>query len=375
VEPRRILARRAGLAALAALLVFGASACSGDNTPVGKAPAATVNDSEISQADVVSATEATREFYEYSIKQGQDTDGTLAGLLDALKGDSTHTVGTKGASRILSDMIVDDVIRQALASHDALPTKADRTAKRKEIETSAGGAAALKKFPADYISLYIDRSVLSEAFSKWAAGEADKTKKPLTDKEREKQMRALYEQQNATKPLCLNAIQASTEADATAARARVDGGEDFLAVSKSLVPEGTDFPAEGFVACLGFDTATTAFGQDFSTLAVGDVVGPVSYTAQQGGQPEYYVFRIDGLKGQTYEQMLPQLEQAVPKTPAATDPTTFDASGPLDKLLKKAEIDVNPVFGRWSQVKRTVVPPKVPAPATTTTPPKTVGGS
>lgn len=346
------------------MVAFGASACSGGTGLVGKAPAATVDESEISQADVVSATEATREFYEYSVKQGQDTDGTLASLLDEMSGDSADAVGTAGASRILSDMIVDDVIHQALARHDALPTKEDRKALRTEMETSAGGAAALKKFPADYIELYIERKLLSDAFTKWAAGEADKDNKPLTDTERETQMRALYEQQNATKPLCLNAIQTTSEADAAAARTRVAAGDDFLAVAKSFTPEGTEFPDEGLIACVGFDTAQSAFGQDFSAVKVGDIVGPLSYTSQEGAAPDYFVFRVDGLQGQTYKQMLPQLEQAVPKEPAATDPATFDASAPLNKLLKAAEIDVNPVFGRWSSAKQTVVPPKVPAPAT-----------
>ncbi|WP_421120819.1 hypothetical protein ACE2AJ_05845 [Aquihabitans daechungensis] len=369
MELRRTPFRRAGLAALAALLVIGASACSGGTALVGKAPAATVDDAEISQADVVAATEATQRFYEYSIEQGQDTDGSLTALLEDLQGQSSYAVGTAGASKVLSDMIEVEVKRQELARQDALPTEADRDKIRTDLESTVGGAAALEEFPAEYVELYLEQRAVNEAFQTWAAAEADKDVEPLTDEEREAKMRELYEQTAPGRPLCLNAIQTPTEEEAEAARARVDGGEDFLAVSESLVPEGTEFPEEGLVACLGFDEAQTAFGEDFSNVAVGDIVGPVPFTSQEGAEPVYLVFRVDGLEGQTYEELLPQLEQAVPAEPEATDPTTFDASAQIDALIKEADIDVNAIFGRWSNAQRAVVPPKVPgAPLTTTVP-------
>lgn len=370
MEPRRTPARRAGLAALAALLVLGASACSG--SLVGKSPAATVDDTEISQAEVVSAAQATQEFYEYSIDNGQDADGAMAALLPQVEGDSAYTVGTEGAARVLSDMIVDQVIHEELARRDALPTKDDKATIRDGLESSVG-AEELKKFPADYVDLFIERRALNDAFTKWAAAEADEAVEPLSDAEREEKMRELYEQTAPGRPLCLNAIQTTTEAEATAARARVDGGEDFLAVARSLVPEGTEFPDEGLVACLGFDEAQTAFGQDFSQVALGDIVGPVPYTSQEGAEPVYLVFRVDSLEGQTYEQMLPELEEAVPAQPEPTDPASFDASAALDELLSAADIDVNPVFGRWSDARRSVVPPRVPGAAVTTTVPALTG--
>lgn len=368
MELRRTPARRAGLAALAALLVLGASACSGGTGLVGTPPAATVNDTDISQADVVSATEATQRFYEYSIRKGQDTDGSLAGLVLQLRGNGEYSVGTQGAAQVLSDMIVDEVMTQELAEHDALPTKDDIKAEREKITSTEEGAAQIKEIDKAYVDLYLHRKVLNDAFTAWAAGEADKKVKPLTDEEREAKMRDLYEQTSAASPLCLNAIQATTEAEASAARARIDGGEDFLAVAKSLVPEGTSFPDEGLLACLSFEAASSTFGQDFSKLALGDIVGPVTYTDPSSGTTVYLVLRVDDLDGQTYEQMLPKLEAAVPKVPEPTDPTTFDAAPALDALLRKAHIEVNPVFGTWSDARRSVVPPQVPGKAATTLP-------
>ncbi len=336
---------------------------------VGKAPAATIGDDEISQAEVVTATQATKRFYEYGIEKGQDADGSLSGLLAEMKGDSSYTVGTTGAAKVLSEMIDNQVIRQELARHDALPTKADKDKIRKDLESSVGGAAELKKFPAGYVNRYLDQRATTEAFQRWAAAQEDKQAKPLTKAERDAKMRELYDQTAPGRPLCLNAIQTTTEDEAKAARARVDGGEDFLAVSKSLVAEGTEFPEQGLVACLGFDDAKTAFGQDYSKVAVGDILGPVPYTSQDGAAPVYLVFRVDSLDGQTYEELLPQLEQAVPAQPPATDPTTFDVSAQRARLLRKADIEVNAVFGRWSDAKGAVVPPRAAgAPAATTVP-------
>jgi hypothetical protein len=99
----------------------------------------------------------------------------------------------------------------------------------------------------------------------------------------------------------------------------------------------------------------------------------VAYTSQQGSAPVYLVFRVDSLDGQTYEEMLPQLEQAVPEQPPATDPTNYDSSAQVADAVKGVDIEVNPVFGRWSAARQAVVPPKVPGAPVTTTVPLTAG--
>lgn len=339
--------------------MLGASACSG--SVVGTNPAATVNGTDISQATVTNATQATKRFYAYSIKKGQDTDGQLAALLGTLEGSGTDTVGTQGAAKILNDLIIDEVTRQALAKAHKLPTSADRKALRAKLVKQVGGEAEFKKFDSAYIELYSERQLLDEAYKKWQAGEADKKVVPLTPAKREAQMRTLYEQTKAAKPLCVNVIQAASEAEAKTARTRVDNGEDFVAVTKDLAPAGTQVPDEGLIGCLAFDEAKAAFAQDFGKVKIGDVIGPVAYTSQQGAAPVYLVLRVTSLTGQTYEQMLPQLEAQVPAKPPATDPTTFDTTTVLGKLLKASDITVDPRFGTWNTRKLTVVPPVVPS--------------
>lgn len=365
MELRRNPARRAGLAGLAALLVFGAAACSGGNRLVGTAPAATVNGTEISQSDVVAATQATKRFYEDSIEAGQD-DGSLAALVDQMKGATTDSVGTEGASQVLSDMIADQVIHDALEKADALPTKADEDSLRSDLETQVG-AAELKKIDKEYIRRYVERKALNDAYTKWAAEQAQKAQKPYTPEEREQQKQAFFQQYFADNPLCLNAIQTSTEDEATQARARIDAGEDFVTVAKSFVPEGSAIPDEGSIACLTFDQAAQVIGSDVTDAKVGDLFGPVTYSQGEGAQPAYLVLRVEQTDGYTYDEAEPLIDSQVPDGPTEIDPSTFDASDSLDKLLKRAEIDVNPLFGRWSAADQAVIPPRVPGATSTTT--------
>ncbi|HWJ63106.1 MAG TPA: hypothetical protein VNS19_14145 [Acidimicrobiales bacterium] len=364
MELRRPSVRRAGLAAVATLLVVGASACSGGTGLVGTAPAATVNDTEISQSAVTDATEATARFYADSIEQGQDSDGSLAALVDQMKGDSSYSVGTEGAAQVLSDMIVDQVIADELAKHDALPTKQDRSELRSQLEQSVGGAAELKKIDAEYLDQYIERRSLNDAFTAWAASSPE----GLADRRQ-----AYYDQNIADRPLCLNAIQVQTEEEAKAAKERVDGGEDFVAVAQDLAP-GANIPATGAIACLTVEQAQQAFDLDLSDAEPGDVVGPAAFAQTDGSAPTYLVLRVEQTDGFTFEEAQPLLEALVP---AEADPSdgSFDASSALDRLLRKADIWVNSVYGRWSDAQQSVIAPHVPGTTTTSTPVAALTGS
>lgn len=348
---------------MAALLVLalGTSACSGGNRVVGAAPAATVDGTTISQAEVQDLTAANLRFYREAGKLGQDGDGQLAALADTGVGTGRDTQAMSEAVASLDSLITSTLIHDELARLDALPSKADRASVRTSLETAVGGKDKLAKFDEAFIAATIESRALTEAYQRYLAEKADKAQKTLTPDERAAQMQALYEQTAPTRPLCVNAIQVATEAEATDARTRVDGGEDFIAVATDLAPDGVTVPEEGLVACLSFENATAAFGTDLSTAELGDVVGPVPYTAQQGAAPVYLVLRVDGLNGPTYDQMQAELEAAVPAEPPATDPTQVDIVGPVAALAAKADITINPVYGTWNEETSTIEAPVVPA--------------
>lgn len=354
--------RRFGLAALALVLVIGASGCSGG--VVGNAPAATINGVKISQDQLFAATEATTEFYEYSIEAGQDTQGQLSTVLADLQGAGPETLGMAGTSQVLGDMIHYELLRQELKANDALPTKEAIKTIRDGVAKDPEGLKILESNP-EYIDLYVDRASLDDAYTQWLAAEADKDLVALTPEEREERLQALYEEIKPTRPLCLNIIQTEDEASAAGARERVDAGEDFVTVAADFVPEGTEVPDEGFIACLAFEQAQAAFGVDLSTSEVGDLVGPVAYTDQEGAAPVYLVMRVEGFDGPTYEQIAPELEAQVPVEPTPTDPASIDPTTALLEFGQKAEVDVNRLFGTWNPVLRTVDPPVVPVEPTT----------
>ena len=356
--------------ALAALLALGASACSGN--VVGKAPAATVDGTEISQAEVADLTAANIRFYQQAKELGQDTDGSITALgVDAL-GTGTDTQSMAESVASLDSLISSQLIHDELARVNKLPSKADRAAVRKSLESAVGGKDKLAKFDQEFIGLTIESRALTEAYRSYLAAQADKDLVALTPAERKAEMQKLFEQEKPRRPLCLNAVQSATEAEAAAVRARVDAGEDFVAVSKDVAPEGANIPDEGLIACLSFESATAAFGPELAKPKVGDVIGPVPYTSQQGGTTTYLVLRVDGLDGPTYEQMLPELEATIPEKPSATDPSTIDIPGAVTRLAAKADITINPMYGTWnertSSIEAPVVPTEPGATVTTTIP-------
>lgn len=331
---------------------------------MGQAPAATINGVEISQDQLIAATEATKEFFEYSIDAGQDTQGQLSTVLADLQGSGPETLGMAGTSQVLGDLIHYELLRQELQDNDALPTKDAIKAIREGVAKDPEGLKILKSNP-EYIDLYVDRESLDNAYTQWLADEADKDLVALTPEERADRLQALYEEIKPTRPLCLNVIQTEDEASAAVARDRIESGEDFVTVAADFVPEGTEVPDEGFVACLSFEQAQAAFGADLSASEIGDLVGPLAYTQQEGQAPVYLVMRVEGFDGPTYEQVAAELEAQVPLEPTPTDPASIDPTEALLAFGQKSEVDVNRMFGTWNPVLRTVDPPTVPVEPTT----------
>jgi hypothetical protein len=355
--------RRAGLIGVALALLLGATACS--RGPLAISPAATVDGTEISKADVTDLTAAYARFYKQAESLGQDSDGQLAALYADAGGTGTDTQSMIEATGALEALINSEMIRSELTRQDALPTKEDRDAIRTELATQLGGEEKLAEFDEEFMVFTLDSRALTQAFQKHLAAEADEALAAPTPEEREAQMRELFASQAPNLPLCLNAIETQTEAEATAARERVESGEAFGDVAADLAPEGVTVAEGGFAACLSFEDAQAAFSTDLSGAAVGDLVGPVAYTSQEGAAPTYLVLEVDGLEGPTYEQLLPRLEQAIPAEPTKTDPTTVDISAPLAALYAKADISVDPLYGSWSNAQGRVVPPDVPVEPTT----------
>lgn len=343
MERRRRLVRLASAAAVALVLAGGASACS--SGPLAKGPAATVNGVEITRAEVQAEIETNRDFYRSAAEAGL-TDTDYATLADDIDGVGADTYSMDATTQALLTLMQDELVRQELEAADALPTKDDEDALRAQI-TGQLPPEQLEQLDADYIDKFVASNALIQALRTLRAEEADAGLEDPDPAEVEAQRDARYEEIVAEQPYCVAVIRSGSEADADAALARVEGGEDFGAVATE-VSTLTESREGGFLGCGSAEQLAQAFpGIELDGAAQGDVLGPFTVT-DQTGQSQFDVVQIAGVEGPTREQAAAQLEAEVPATAVPTDPASFDSSQLVGELLADAEITVDPRFGTWN---------------------------
>jgi parvulin-like peptidyl-prolyl isomerase len=354
VERRRHPAAIARLAGVALLVLTAATACSGSG-PVGKPVAATVNGHDITTDALMDLLNANKRYARFlSRKSGQEgIDGKAR--LEATLGDGPGTFSTASAADALTQLISYQVVLQELARKGLKVTEEDLTAARKTAAEGVGGEAELKKFDKELVAFTIRSNA---SYAKFAASfepsEAD--------------LRKLYEETKGRTPLCVSIIVAQDEAGGAAAKARVDGGDEFGTVAQEVSIDQQTAQQGGFVGCADPATVKSALGVDVgASPAVGDVFGPVS------SQGAFVVLQVDSITGPTFEQARPGLEQQAtgqdPADPAAADTSPGDAAAGrrFQQLLAKAKVTVNRRYGRWDAKTASVLPPKVEGTTTTTT--------
>ncbi|CAN5527085.1 hypothetical protein BH10ACT1_BH10ACT1_30310 [soil metagenome] len=349
MDRRRTPFRRARLAGVALLVVATATACNGG--PVGRTPAATVNGHDITLDQVRDLMDAQQRFYTGQKKQaaaGADTSA-LDGLLGDLSGTGSGTLGTKGAAAALSQLITYQAVIDDLARDGVKVTAADRKTVRDGIVQQVGSEAELKKLDKEFVDFTIKTQAATLALQK----QVEKTQ-PAED--REKQVQALYDQTKTATPLCLNLILAKDAAAATEALDRVKGGEDFAAVAQELSQDPTTAAQGGFAGCATPETATQTFPTDFTDVAVGDLLGPI--TVENGP----VVIQVDSITGPELEQVRSQIEAQLDQEGSATDAAV---TARIDKLLSRADVHVDERYGTWDAKTAAVVPPTDPGASST----------
>ena len=357
--------RRRGLALVgAASLALVVAGCSG--SAVGPSPAATVNGADISADDVEELVAANKAFYEQAIENGLDTNGELAAALEETQGVAPGTVGRQGASDALNSLIVTEVLHQELEELDALPDESLEDEVRAELETQAGGAEALAEYDEDFIDFTVRTDALQRAYRDVLAAEQTADIEPLSDEEREARILELYESVKAERPLCLNIILVTAEADAQAALERIRGGEAFddVAAEVTIAPPSTT--DGGYLYCSDYEQVTAAFGADLQGTPVGELVGP--FSADDGtGQVQYVVAEVAGTDGPSLDDVREGLESTI-DAETVVDPSQVDISAGLLGLLDDADIEIDPRYGTWNPETYDIDPPVAPEdPGTTTT--------
>ncbi len=315
----------------------------------GRASAAVVNGEVIEQSTVTDLLEAQRRYYE-----SLDDPGA-ADRLAAFLGAGPDSYAMTEAARSLESWINFTIARQHLERADRPVTDADRDAARSEIEAQLQSQQIpVESVDAELLEFTVESSATTSVLRKLVAEEV-----AADDEDREGRIQALFDELAPQRPLCLDIIVSESEADAQAALARVEGGEDFGAVAAEVSADPNTAAAEGYAGCATPEQASQAFGGDYTDVAVGDLFGP---TAQND---VWVIVRIGSTTGPELEQMRPELEQQL----AAEDDQAVTTR--LAELVTEAKVTVDPRYGTWDPETGTITPP--PAGTTTTTAPALTG--
>ena len=341
-SPRPLLRRPLALVVTALAAVSLLAGCA-DGGPVGLAPAAVVAGESIPQSKVTDLLAAQRRYYESL------DDPAAAERLAEFVGAGTDTYAMPEAARALESWINFTIARQHLERSGRAVTDADREAARTEIETQLQGQElALDSVDQELLDFTVESSATTSVLRALVAEQV-----AADDSDRPARLQALFEQLAPERPLCLDIIVSESEADAQAALARVEAGEDFGAVASEVSADPNTAAAQGYAGCASPEQASQAFGGDYTNVAVGDLFGP---TAQND---VWVIVRIGSTTGPTLEQMTPELEAQL----GAEDEQAVTTR--LAELVIGAVVTVDPRYGTWDPETGTITPP--PAGTTTTT--------
>jgi peptidyl-prolyl cis-trans isomerase C len=259
------------------------------------------------------------------------------------------TFGAQITAAWVNQLVQYEAIDQALRDDDIEVTSQDRQSAGASAEQLFGGTQIFAEFPDWFREREIRREARKVAFLR-------STQSLPTDAE----LRAYYDANVAS--LCpsgrlVSHVLVPAEAAAAAIVADLEAGADFAALARE---RGTDQSASagGLLGCFTPGQFVPEFEAAAAALATGEVSAPVQ--TQFG----WHVVKVDPV---TFEGLRPQLAQALAQQASG------EASGRVGRRLERADLKVNPRYGRIERSPEglRVVAPRVPetgrAPASTST--------
>jgi parvulin-like peptidyl-prolyl isomerase len=184
---------------------------------------------------------------------------------------------------------------------------------------------------------------------------------PVTDADLRK-----YYDQNADqfKGKCLSHILVDSKEKADALRAQIEGGASFADVAKAQSIDTRSGQQGGFLGCFPVGQPIDGFVEPFRTeadkLPIGQLSAPV--------QTQFGFHLITATDGRSFEDVKDEIRQQVG---GQQNQSAFNEL--LLSLVRKAKIEVNPRYGRFSKDPSVlgIIPPQAPqlAPTSSTTAP------
>lgn len=375
MDPARTARRNLGLAAVLLALVAGLLAGCGSDAGRDQA-AATVDGTEISQQQVQDLVEqeialqtAIADAAKAAAKKSPKDDAAASKAaqakqqLDAVLPDfegsgNADTYGTEGAAQVITSLVDLEISRQVARELGVKVEQSslDEVMKQYEQQATQEGLKTIKPYEA-FLKVQAEQVALRELI-----------KPELKDAQaaREKQLKAVYDAQIGNEELyCINVLLTGDQASNQAAVDRINGGEDFLAVANEVSTDKSTLAA-GSETCVSKSQLAGVFGDAVGTAGEGAVLGPADGGVGQDGRPQWLTVRVVSKRTPTFEESRSQIEQALQQQGVA-DPIDEALSKAVERTTRKADIWVNPRFGRWNERTLRVDPPVDPAAKATTT--------
>jgi hypothetical protein len=318
---------RPGLVALllALLALTGLAGCD-----AGRPPAAKVGETEISSATLIEDLEA----------EAARAEATGASSTPALAVEGTFSAAA--TAELLGRRIRYELLGEVLEARGVTITQQERDLAEQTLcaggdtQVPEGECPGLEGYPASYREFQIELTARGNAYSTAISDEGGN----------EEELRATYEDLAENDPdqlavRCYTGATITDEASVQQIQVRVAAGASFADAITAV--EGAEPTTQD--AC----SSVAGLPEEVVNAEEGTVLGP--YPNSQGGM---FIVQMGEARTGTFEEVSAALQQQ-----AATE----NEEAAVEELLTKAEVMVNPKYGRWDRSQGTVVPPAAPRPA------------
>lgn len=312
-----------------------------------------VNGERFTQDELRDELNAILENKDYLEQVDQNIAGSTSGQ-ERAKGDGKGTFNSVFVAALLDRRIGFALIHQEVVRRKLKVTAALRQETRTKLEddSDAGsfGKKVFRAFPKSYqeelVTIFAEQALLEKALGDPTVSDDD--------------IAQFYEaNKQAFDRTCVRHILVADKAAADAIKARLDAGEDFAAIARAestdnQVPGGSAEKG-GDLGCVSANELVPEFSQAMNTLPVGGTSGPVE------SQFGFHIIQV------TERKTLPLEEAAAEIRPVLEQQAPDPIQVYVNDALKKAEIKVNPRYGRFEREPRPgVKAPKLLEPSTST---------
>lgn len=337
-------------------LVVVALAAACGSGPVGAAPAATVDGTDIGTDDVRDLIDAQVAYFEAARSAGLVPDEQLEMFEDQLatyRSEGRDAIPTTGAAESLTSLIELEVLEGLLADLGGDVDDDEVETLRSQLGDELGqqGISNTDGFTA-LIDVESRRQAVVAALTELVADPA----------EREAQLAELFEVAVGDfTQLCSLVLVTDDEEAARAGLDRVEAGEDFGAVAAEISTDEGVAEAGGDIGCQAAADLAGLIGDAAYDAEPGDRIGPVEVTLDPASETaSWLVLEVTEIDVPTLEDVRPQLEAQLP------EPGQEALREAVGEAFAEADVSVQSRYGTWDGDLSRVEPPVDPsAPATT----------